>query len=130
MRELGLTDLTNFIADEMVIVHDLLFSREAVGQYEEKPVKQRNKTDNKTDFQTQVIKETRDRGRRDKARCSVCNDNHDIEKCEIFLKQTMEDRGKTLYRKRLCFKYLGNISKEHNPKDFVNRKRCRACSGR
>ena len=36
MREPGLTHLTNFIEDEMVQVNNPLFSREAVGQYEEK----------------------------------------------------------------------------------------------
>ena len=39
MREPGLIDLTNFIKDEMVLVNDPLFSREAVGQYEDKPLK-------------------------------------------------------------------------------------------
>ena len=45
MREPGLTDLTNFIEDEIVLVNDPLFSRGAVSQYEEKPLiaKQINK---------------------------------------------------------------------------------------
>ena len=40
MTESGLTDLTNFIEDEMGLVKDPIFSREAVGQSEEKPLKQ------------------------------------------------------------------------------------------
>ena len=45
MREPGLTELTNFIEDKMVLVNDHLFSRGAVGQYEEtiKIAKQINK---------------------------------------------------------------------------------------
>ena len=39
MREPGLTDLTNFIEDKMVLVNDRLFPRGGVGQYEEKPLK-------------------------------------------------------------------------------------------
>ena len=50
MREPGLIDLTNFIEDKMVLVNDLLFSREAVGQYEEKPLKQRSRS---TKFKSQ-----------------------------------------------------------------------------
>ena len=42
MREPGLIDLTNFIEDEMVLVNDPLFSREAVGQYEEKSADQQS----------------------------------------------------------------------------------------
>ena len=38
-REPGLLDLTNFIEDKMNLVNDPLFSREAVGQYEDKPLK-------------------------------------------------------------------------------------------
>ena len=51
MREPGLTDLTNFIEDEMVLVNDPLFSREAVGQYGEKPLKQKSRS-TKYKFQT------------------------------------------------------------------------------
>ena len=42
MREPRLTDLTNFTEDEMVLVKNILFSREAVGQYEEKLLKQQS----------------------------------------------------------------------------------------
>ena len=36
-REPGLLDLTNLIEDEMILVNDPLFSRQVVGQYDEKP---------------------------------------------------------------------------------------------
>ena len=36
MRELGFIDLTKFMENEMILVIDPLFSREAVGQYDEK----------------------------------------------------------------------------------------------
>ena len=42
----------------------------------------------------------------------------------------MEGRSKTLYRKKLCFGCLGNISKERNAKISDNRKMCKICSGR
>ena len=38
-REPGLLDLTNFTEDEMILVNDPLFSRQAVSQYDEKPPK-------------------------------------------------------------------------------------------
>ena len=128
MREPGLTDLTNFIEDEMVLVDDLLFSRETVGQYEEKPLKQQSRSTKHT-FQTHAIKEAGDNGKRDKAQCQVCDDHHDIEECQIFLSQTMEDRSKTLYKKKLCYGCLGNIPKEHNTKSCANKRMCKVCSG-
>ena len=127
MRELGLIDLTNFTEDEMVLVNDPLFSREAVGQYEEKPFKQQSKS-TKYKFQTHVIKEAGDSEKRDKAKCPIC-DEHDIKECQVFLSQTMEDRSKTLYKKKLCYGCLGNISKEHNAKSCANRRMCKVCSG-
>ena len=42
----------------------------------------------------------------------------------------MEDRSKTLYKKKLCYECLGNISKEHNAKSCANRRMCKVCSGR
>ena len=131
MREPGLIDLTNFIEDEMVLVNDPLFSRgfQAVGQYEEKPLKQQSRS-TKHKFQTRVIKEAGNSGKRDKAKCPIYDDHHDIEECQVFLSQTMEDRSRTLYKKRLCYGCLGNISKEHNAKSCANRRMCKVCSGR
>ena len=124
MREPGLTDLTNFIEDEMVLVDDLLFSRETVGQYEEKPLKQQSRS-TKHKFQTHVIRVAGDSGKSDKAKCPVCDDHHDIEQCQAFLSQTMEDRSKRLYKKKLCYGSLGNISRERNAKYCANRRMCK-----
>ena len=56
-----------------------------------------------------VIKEAGDSGKRDKAKCIVWNDYSDIAECQVFLSQTMEDRSKTLYKKKLCHGFPGNI---------------------
>ena len=42
----------------------------------------------------------------------------------------MEDRSKTLCKKKFCYGCLGNISKEHNAKSCANRRMCNVCSGR
>ena len=84
MRESGLTDLTNFIENEMVLVDDPLFSREIVGQYEEKPLKQQSRS-TKQKFQSHFIKEAGDSGKRDNAKCPICDDHYDIEECQVFL---------------------------------------------
>ena len=129
MREPGLIDLTNVIEDEMVLVNDPLLSREAVGQYEEKSLKQQSRS-TKHKFQAHVIKEIGDSAKRDKAKCPVCDDHHDIEEYQVFLIQTTEDRTRTPYKKKLCYGCLGNISKEHNGKCCANRRMCKVCCGR
>ena len=64
MREPGLTDLTNLTEDEMVLVNNPLFSRKAVGQYEEKPLKQQSRSI-KHKFPIHVIKETGESQKKD-----------------------------------------------------------------
>ena len=112
----------------MALVNDPLFSREAVGQCEEKSLKQQSGSTNHK-FLTHVIKEIGDSAKRDKVKCPVCDHHHDIEECQVFLSQTTEDRSKELYKK-LCYGCLGKISKEHNAKSCANRRMCKVCSGR
>ena len=38
--------------------------------------------------------------------------------------------SKTVYKKKLCYGCLGNISKVHNAKSCDNRRMCKVCSGR
>ena len=87
MREPGLIDLTNFIEDEMVLVIDSLFSREAVGQYEEKSLKHQSRSTNHK-FQTHIINKIEDSAKRDKAKCPVCDDHHDIEEARCFIRRS------------------------------------------
>ena len=79
--------------------NDPLFSREVVGQYEEKSLKQQSRS-TKHKFQTHVIKEIGESAKRDKGKRPVCDDHHNIEECQVFLSQTTEDRSKTLYKKK------------------------------
>ena len=90
MREPGLIDLTNFAEFELILINNLLFSRAAADQYEEKLLKQQSRSTRHM-FQAHVIKETGDSGKRDKAKCPVCNDHHDVEKYQVFLGQIIED---------------------------------------
>ena len=46
------------------------------------------------------------------------------------LEQPVEDRSKTIYKKRLCYGCLEGISKEHNAKSCSNRRQCKVCNGR
>ena len=96
MRELGFIDE---MKNEIILVDDPLFSREAVGQYNEKlkkPIRWK--------FHTSAITGT--------GKCPICNKNHGIEECATFLAQTMEDRGKILDKRKLCYASLSEISKK------------------
>ena len=125
-REPGLPDLTNFIEDEMNIVNDPLFSREAVWQYEDKPLKPHRRKK----IQNYAIKETSGNENKGTSKCPICEGQHDIEECTTILEQAVEDRSKTIYKKRLCYGCLEEISKEHNAESCSNRRQCKVCNGR
>ena len=125
-REPRLPCLTNFIEGEMNLVNDPLFSREAVGQYEDKPLKPHRPEK----IQSYAIKETSGNENKGTAKCPICEDQHDIEECTTILAQAAEDRSKTIYNKRLCYGCLEEISKEHNAKSCSNRRQCKVCNGR
>ena len=65
------------------------------------PLKQQSRS-KKHRLHTHVTKETKDSGKKDKPKCSVCVYYHDIEECQVFLSQTKEKRSKTLNKKKLC----------------------------
>ena len=74
-REPGLLDLTNFIEDEMNLVNDPLFSREAVRQYEDKPFKSHKPKK----IQSCAIKEASGNENKETSKCPICEGQHDIE---------------------------------------------------
>ena len=57
-------------------------------------------------------------------RCPVCSENHGNEDCIFFLQQTLEERSKLLYERKLCYGCFKEVTKEHNPKSCANRRVC------
>ena len=67
-REPGLLDFTNFIEEERTWVSDPLFSREAVGQYEDKPLKPYKPKK----IQSYAIKEISGNKKTENSKCPKC----------------------------------------------------------
>ena len=116
-REPGLLDLTNLIEDEMILVNDPLFSRQVVGQYDEKPPRPQ-KFQKYQKIRTYAITKDavyeRELTQNKTGNCPVCEKGHHyIEDCPAFLTQPVQDRGKTMFKKKLCYGCLEAISKGH-----------------
>lgn len=62
-------------------------------------------------------------------KCSIFEMNHDTEEWVTFLAQSIEDRSKILYKRKLCYKCLSEISKEHNAKSCSKGRSCKVCNG-
>ena len=102
----------------MNLVNDPLFFREAVRQYEDKPLIPHKPKK----IQSYAIKETSGNENRETSKCAICEGQHDIGECTTILEQADEDRSKTIYKKSLCYDCLEGISKEHNAKSCSNRR--------
>ena len=60
----------------------------------------------------------------------VCREKHDIEDCNYYLQQTLEERSKLIFKKKLCYGCFQEIKKEHNAKNCRKRTFCKVCNGK
>ena len=106
-REPTLIDLANFVEDEMTLVNDPLYSREAVSQYFEKEPTRQGQGGDRRKFHTIATKAgsssegTQKGNKKSKERTypPVCGKNLDIEDCNYYLQQTIEGRSKLIFNK-------------------------------
>ena len=85
-REPTLIDLANFVEDEMTLVNDPLYSREAVSQYLEKGPTRQGQRGDRRKFHTMATKtdnssESTQKGNKtsNERTCPVCGEKHDTE---------------------------------------------------
>ena len=132
-REPGLTELLNFIEEEMMLVSDPLFSREAISQYEEKTHLSKPQKLHGNKFHSFATgrgsEDDEDQNEAAKLSCAICGEDHDIEYCDEFLNQSVQERSKIIFRRKLCYGCLTDISKDHNAKNCSNRRKCMVCNG-
>ena len=128
-KEPRLSDLISFIDEETALLNDPLFSRDALAQYQEK----KGKNEAKKRFGSFLTKTESNEcqrsivGNKKYGKCPMCEDVHDVEECTKFLKLSVEERCKMVYKKRLCYGCYKNISKIHNGKNCTNRRICKVC---
>ena len=133
-REPGLLDLTNFTEDEMILVNDPLFSRQAASQYDEKPPRSQKFQKHQKIHTYSITKNSVDEREVIQAKtgnCPVCEKgHHDIEDSPTFLTQPVQDSSKTIFKKKLCYGCLAAISNADDAKKCSNRRSCKLCNGR
>ena len=57
----------------------------------------------------------------------VCEKMHDLDLCEQLNNVSIQERGKIVQKKRLCFASFSPITDDHNAKNFNDRKTCNIC---
>ena len=62
-----------------------------------------------------------------KVQCPVCDESCGLENCSIFKDQTLEERSKILWKKKLCYGCYSPVSQDHNAKTCKQRRTCKIC---
>ena len=121
-REPQLFDLANFVENEMTLMNDPLYSRDATSQY----IERNQKFIKSKRFTVKTVKAEKlgkmDISKKLKVgnRCPLCSENHDIEDCVFFIQQTLEKPSKLLYMRKVCYGCFEVVTKEHNAKSCAN----------
>ena len=121
-REPDFADLIRFVEDEATLVNDPLFSKEALSGYVDKrevPVKRKQ-------LKTYVITSNENTSRLLNS-CPLCQRDHDLGKCENFMKKSVEDRSKSLAKNKLCYGGYTPISSDHNARSCKQKSVCTIC---
>ena len=127
-RDPELADLIEFVEEELVLVNDPLFSKEALKESIDKNEKVSKKRHTKT-YVTQTSEQAKERKDGSKLiECQICGDGHDADDCSIFNGQTVEERSKTLARKKLCYGCYTPITADHNARTCKTQRTCKICN--
>ena len=60
----------------------------------------------------------------------ACGKSHGIKNYADFLKLSIEERNKMIFKKKLCYGCYQKVSRMYNAKNCTNRKICKVCSGK
>ena len=126
LREPNLQDLIELVEIENALVHDPMFSREAIMEHiptREKPSGRGNK------FKAHATK-TDDSGDKLVGECPLCGKKHDLDDCKLYLELQVNERSKTLFKNKLCYGCYKPISTSHNARTCENRRICQVCGGK
>ena len=122
LREPDFADLIHFVDDEATLSNDPLFFKEAFSGYvDKKEAPNRRKllktyltaAEEKTDEIVNV--------------CQLCQKSHDLDDCSDYKKNSVEERSKFLFQKKLCYGCYTPISPEHNARICKQRRVCDIC---
>ena len=63
-------------------------------------------------------------------KCFLCERNHDLDDCNLFLQFDLQERSKWLFHNKLCYGCLSAISVNHNARNSKKRRECKVCKKR
>jgi len=124
-------EFSQFVREQAELATDPVFSEESVSKLslEEKEkafhFKFGKRPPNRgkgTSFATDVNRPSNDQRN---ITCSLCNESHNLNDCDQFLKKPLSDRRDFVNEKKLCFSCFGD---QHIAKYCKNKHSCKICS--
>ena len=126
LREPNLQDLIELVEIENALVHDPMFSREAIMEH----IPARERANNRgIRFKANVTK-TDDPKENSAGECPLCSSSHDLDDCKLYLDLQVNERSKILFKNKLCYGCYKPISTTHNARTCEERRTCKVCSGK
>ena len=112
-REPELSDIISFVDDKTLLTSDPLSSQEALKEYNESQEKgTRRKLKSYFSHAAEPVK-----NERDVSSGNNCPEGrHDLDNCRQFNDLTLEERSKTLRKKKFCYGCYSPVTSEHNAK--------------
>ena len=109
----------------MVLANDPLFLREVLKDYTYKHDRNLKKSFMKS-YAAHTPNPAREETKYTKrSNCHICGGTHDMGNCSIFNKQTVEERSRTLVKKKLFYGCYTPIIADHNARTCSNRRMCK-----
>ena len=106
MREPDFADLIHFVDDEATLANDPLFSKDALSGYVDRKEAPSKRQQLKTYLAT-----AKEKSGKSKEVCYLCQNNHDLDKCQEYMKKFMEERSKFLFQKVVLWLLYTNINR-------------------
>ena len=106
-------DLIRFADAEATLENDTLFSKDALSKYaewKEAPSKLRQLKTYLAAAKKKIWKS--------KDLCYLCQIDHDLDKCQEYMKKSMEERSKFLFQKKFCYECYMPISTDYNSRGW------------
>ena len=126
--EPDLSDLIDFVEEEMVLANDPLFSREALKYDTDKHYRSPNKRLMKSYAALTPAPAKEETEYTKQRNCHICGGKHGMDNCTVFNKQTVEERSRTLAKTKLCYGCYMLITADHNARTCSNRRVCKICN--
>ena len=122
LREPDFADLIHFVDDEATLANDPLFSKDVLSGY----VDQKEAPSKQWQLKTYLATAKENSGK-SKEVCYLCQNNHDLDECQEYMKKSLEERSKFLFQKKLFYGCYMPISTDHNSWSCKQRRVCDTC---